>query len=97
MKVIGKPNEQPSGCPEEQLFDIEHRGRVLAVIGANTAEQALGRADAIRHIVQLPRRALLEARPHRSPAIQAPYFSGGFFVLLDSVDDSDAVCPICGR
>ncbi len=96
MKVRDK-DEQPSGYSGEQLFDIECRGRVLAVIGANTAEQALGRTDAIRHIVQLPRRESLEARPHRTPAIQAPYFASGFFVILDSADYPDAGCPICGK
>ncbi len=83
----------------ETLFNIEYQGRVLAVIGANSACQALGRVDAIRHLVpHIPRNAELNAREAPPTPIRSAFFSADYFLWLDSIDSSDeGDCPVCGR
>lgn len=99
MKVQNKKPKNTRGF-KEPLFTIEHDGRVLAVLGANSSEQALGRADAIRHEISLPRRELLQSHFVASAPIHAPFFSKNYFFWLDSLDDGTigkGACPVCGR
>ena len=83
----------------EQLFNVEFQGRVLVVIGAQTAQMALGRVDAIRHLVpDIPRSELLKVRHRATGPITSPFFSADFFLWVDSIDLSDeGTCPVCGR
>jgi hypothetical protein len=82
----------------EPLFNIEYEGRVLAVIGATTAQMALGRVDAIRHLVpNIPRSELLQVREAEPAPIHSPFFAAEFFLWLDSFDSDEDTCPVCGR
>lgn len=83
----------------EALFNVEFQGRVLVVIGANNAQQALGRVDAIRHLVpHIPRSEVLKVREAPQAPIRSPFFSASYFLWLDSIEFSDeGDCPICGR
>jgi len=96
---IPKTKQEATRTCREVLFNIEFRGTVLVVIGANSAGQALGRVDAIRHLVpHIPRSEELQVRETPKSPIRSPFFSADYFLWLDSIDFSDdGGCPVCGR
>jgi len=82
----------------EPLYEITYQGKALAVVGANSEEHALLRAEVIRNHVPLPHHGLLRARHVTSGPICLPFFSGSYFAWLSSLDDLESgTCPICGR
>ena len=83
----------------EPLFNIEHQGSVLVVIGAHNAQMALGRVDAIRHLVpNIPKSEVLTVREAPRAPIRSPFFSADFFLWMDSIEFPDEdTCPVCGR
>jgi len=91
--------EEATKGSNEALYEIVFQGKALAVVGANSADHAMLRAEVIRNQVQLPRHELLEARlVQQGVPICVPYFSGSYFLWLNSLDDLEAgTCPICGR
>jgi len=81
----------------EPLYAIEYNGdKVLAVVGANSSEHALLRAESIRHLVPMPRHELLTARFLESGPVTSAYFASDYFQWIDALD-SDGGCPICGK
>ena len=81
----------------EPLYTIENKsGQVLAVVGANSPEHALLRAETIRHQVPLPRHELLTARFLESAPVTAAFFASAYFEWMDALD-TDGSCPICGK
>jgi len=80
----------------DALYALEFDGKVLAVVGANSSEHALLRAESIRHHVPMPRHELLTARFLESGPVTSAYFASDFFQWMDALD-SDGGCPICGK
>ncbi len=80
----------------EPLYAIEHNSKVLAVVGANSKDHALLRAESIRHLVHMPRHELLTARFLESGFVSAPFFASAYFEWMSSIEDDDG-CPICGK
>ena len=99
MTVNDEKQRKETRDPRETLYDIAHAhaGRVYAVIGASTPQAALERARAVRHMVHMPRQEVLEARAHKSAAVDSPYFASAFFEVVWDCYVPDACCPVCGK
>ncbi len=83
----------------EALWEITFEDKALAVVGANSEQHALLRAETIRNHVPLPHHQLLRARHLASGPIRVAFFSGSYFAWLSELEDleSSGNCPICGR
>jgi len=98
MQVNKSKKEKHTRGFKEALYTIEFQGKALAVLGANSQDHALLRAEVIRNQVPLPRHELLQAKFLPSGPICVPYFAGSYFLWLSSFDDLESsTCPICGR
>ena len=88
----------------EPLFGIftSESDAPLLVVGADSSEVALHRAELVRHLVpEMPRSALLEARYLRRGPVHTHCFRQNFFTwqeeLADDAANQETVCPVCGR
>lgn len=98
MQVNKSQKEKHTRGFKERLYTIEYQGKPLAVVGANSEEHALLRAEVIRNQVTMPRHELLQARFLPSGPVCVAYFSSSFFQWVSSLDDLElGHCPICGR
>ena len=88
----------------EPLFTISNSltGEKIAVIGANSPEQAIEFANLLRHEREIRLPAKIEAEfLNAGPISDVAYYASSYFQylssLLDLLDKGELVCPTCGR
>ena len=83
------------------VFAIKSAHRTYAYICAESAEQALHRAQQIRHELPMPRVGVEALWVKEGPLSGAAWYSDGFFKWQDQMADELAAgtiaCPVCGR